>query len=64
MLSHHLLPFLHTHRLDEIDYAALSAYVAHKLERNEEVEAAREAGVSCGAAGVSRAGRSALARST
>jgi integrase len=46
MLSHHLLPFLHTYRLDEIDYAVLSAYVAHKLERNEEIEAAREAGVS------------------
>ena len=46
MLSHHLLPFLHTYRLDEIDYGVLSAYVAHRLERNEEVEAAREAGVS------------------
>ena len=46
MLSHHLLPFLHTYRLDEIDYAVLSAYVAHKLERNEEVEVAREAGVA------------------
>ena len=32
--------------LDEIDYAVLSAYVAHKLERNEEIEAAREAGVT------------------
>jgi integrase len=46
MLSHHLLPFLHTYRLDEIDYAVLSAYVANKLERNEEIEAALEAGVS------------------
>ena len=46
MLSHHLLPFLHTYRLDEIDYAALSAYVAHKLERNEEVVVARSAGVA------------------
>jgi len=46
MLSHHLLPFLHTYRLDEIDYAVLSAYVAHKLERNEEIEAARQAGVT------------------
>ena len=46
MLGHHLLPFLHTYRLDEIDYAVLSAYVAHKLERNEEIEVAREAGVA------------------
>ena len=46
MLSNHLLPFLHTYRLSEIDYAVLSAYVAHKLERNEEIEAAREAGVT------------------
>ena len=46
MLSHHLLPYLHTYRLDEIDYAVLSAYVAHKLERNEEIESAREAGVT------------------
>ncbi len=46
MLSHHLLPFLHTYRLDEIDYAVLSAYVAHKLERNEEIAVAREAGVT------------------
>src|SRR5450631_4397650 len=46
MLSHHLLPFLHTYRLDEIDYAALAAYCAHKLERNEEVESAREAGIT------------------
>jgi integrase len=46
MLSHHLLPFLHTYRLDEIDFAVLSAYVGHKLERNEEIEAAGEAGVT------------------
>jgi integrase len=46
MLSHHLLPFLHTYRLDEIDYAVLSAYVAHKLERNEEIAAARNASVA------------------
>jgi len=46
MLSYHLLPFLRTYRLSEIDYAVLSAYVAHKLERNEEIEAAREAGVT------------------
>ena len=46
LLSHHLLPFLHTYRLDEIDYAVLSAYVANKLERNEEIESAREAGVT------------------
>ena len=46
MLSHHLLPFLHTYRLDEINYAMLSAYVAHKLERNEEIEAARDADVT------------------
>ena len=46
MLSHHLLPFLHTYRLDEIDYAVLSAYVAHKLERNEEIAVGREAGVT------------------
>ncbi|MGO9791033.1 MAG: tyrosine-type recombinase/integrase [Solirubrobacteraceae bacterium] len=45
MLSHHLLPFLHTYRLDEIDYAVLSTYLAHKLERNEEVEVAQQAGV-------------------
>lgn len=46
MLSHHLLPFLHPYRLDEIDYAVLSAYVAHKLERNDEIASAREAGVT------------------
>jgi len=46
LLSHHLLPFLHTYRLDEIDYAVLSAYVANKLERNEEIASAREAGVT------------------
>jgi integrase len=46
MLNHHLLPFLHTYRLSEIDYAVLSAYVAHKLERNEEIAAACKAGVT------------------
>lgn len=46
LLSHHLLPFLHTYRLDELDYAVLSAYVAHKLQQNEEIESAREAGVT------------------
>jgi integrase len=46
LLSHHLLPFLHAYLLDEIDYAVLSAYVAHKLERNEEIESARQASVT------------------
>jgi len=46
LLSHHLLPFLHTYRVDEIDYAVLSAYIAKKLERNEEIESARETGVT------------------
>jgi integrase len=46
MLSHHLLPFLHEYRLKEIDYAALSAYVAHQLERNDAIESARAAGIS------------------
>ncbi len=46
LLSHHLLPFLHTYRLDEINYAVLSAYVAHRLQQNEEIESAREAGVT------------------
>jgi integrase len=46
MLTHHLLPFLHEYRLDEIDYAVLSAYVAHKLERNDETRRANEAGVA------------------
>ena len=45
LLSNHLLPYLHTYRLDEIDYGVLSAYLAHKLERNEEIAAARTAGV-------------------
>jgi hypothetical protein len=49
LLSHHLLPFLHAYRLDEIDYGMLSAYVAHKLERNEEIGSAREN--RCDAAG-------------
>jgi len=46
LLSHHLLPFLHTYRLDEIDYAVLSAYVADRLQQNEEIESARKAGVT------------------
>jgi len=46
LLSCHLLPFLRTYRLSEIDYGVLSAYVAHKLERNEEIAAARGAGVT------------------
>ena len=46
LLSHHLLPFLHVYRLDEMDYAVLSAYIAQKLERNEEIKAARKAGVT------------------
>lgn len=46
MLSHHLLPFLHEYRLDEIDYSVLSAYVAHKLERNDEIVVAKTAGVT------------------
>jgi hypothetical protein len=45
-LSRHILPFLRTYRLNEIDYAVLSAYVAMKLERNEEIAAASEAGVT------------------
>jgi integrase len=46
LLSCHILPFLHEYRLGEIDYAVLSAFIAHKLERNEEVLQAREAGVT------------------
>ncbi len=46
LFSHHLLPFLHTYRLSDIDYGVLSAYVAQQLERNEEIEAAREAGIT------------------
>lgn len=46
LLSRHVLPFLHEYRLAEIDYAVLSAFVAHKLERNEEIGLAREAGVT------------------
>lgn len=46
MLSNHLLPYLHEYRIKEIDYAVLAAYVEHKLERNEEVERAREVGVT------------------
>jgi integrase len=46
LLSYHVLPFLHEYRLTEIDYAVLSAFVAHELERNEEIGLAREAGVT------------------
>ena len=46
LLSHHILPFLHEYRLAEIDYAVLSAFVAHKLERNEEIAMAKEAGLT------------------
>jgi integrase len=46
LLSHHILPFLHEYRLAEIDYAVLSAFVAHKLERNEEIAVAKEAGLT------------------
>ena len=45
LLSHHVLPFLHEYRLAEIDYAVLSTFVSRKLERNEEIQQAREAGV-------------------
>ena len=43
LLSRHILPFFRTYRIREIDYAVLSAYVAHKLEQNEEVEQANAA---------------------
>jgi integrase len=46
LLSRHVLPFLHTYRLREIDYAVLSAYVAHKLEQNEEIEQAVKAEIT------------------
>ena len=46
LLSRHVLPFLREYRLDEIDYAILSAFVAHKLERNDEIALARDAGVT------------------
>jgi integrase len=46
MLSNHLLPYLHEYRINQIDYAVLSAYVEHKLERNEEIGRAKEAGVT------------------
>jgi integrase len=45
LLRRHLLPFLHEYRLSEIDYALLSSYVAKKLEQNEEIAAARDAGL-------------------
>ena len=64
LLSHHLLPFLHVYRLDEMDFAVLSAYVAQKLERNEEIKAARKAGVTLRDATGRPVGRSARARST
>ena len=64
LLSCHLLPFLHTYRLDEIDYAVLSAYVADKLERNEEIAAATRLASCCATQPGARAGRSVLARST
>jgi integrase len=43
LLSRHVLPFLWSYRIREIDYAVLSAYVAHKLDQNDEVERARKA---------------------
>lgn len=46
LLSRHVLPFLHEYRLGEIDFAVLSAFVAHKLERNEEIALASQAGVT------------------
>jgi len=46
LLSRYVLPFLHEYRLAEIDYAVLSAFVAHKLERNQEVARPGEAGVT------------------
>lgn len=41
-----MLPFLRTYRVGEIDYAVLSSYVAHKLEQNEEIDQAKEAGIA------------------
>ncbi len=46
LLSRQVLPFLHEYRLKEIDYAVLSAFVAQKLEGNEEIASAKEAGVT------------------
>lgn len=46
LLRRHLLPSLHQYRLSEIDYALLSSYVAKKLEQNEEIATARDAGVT------------------
>jgi integrase len=45
LLTHHALPFLKDYRLDEIDYAVLSSLVARRLQRNDEIEQARAAGV-------------------
>jgi integrase len=45
LLSRHVLPFLRDYRLAEIDYAVLSAFVAKKLELNEQIALARAAGV-------------------
>lgn len=46
LLSNHVLPFLHEYRIGEIEYAVLSAFVAHRLERNEEIAMARQAGLT------------------
>jgi integrase len=46
LLSRHILPFLHEYRIAEIDYAVLSAFVAHKLERNEQIAMAKQAGLT------------------
>jgi integrase len=46
LLTHHALPFLKDYRLDEIDYAVLSSLVARRLQRNDEIEQARAAGVT------------------
>jgi integrase len=46
LLSHHALPYLKDYRLDEIDYAVLSSLVARRLQRNDEIEEARAAGVT------------------
>ena len=45
LLTHHALPFLKDYRLAEIDYSVLSALVSRRLQKNEEIEAARAAGV-------------------
>jgi len=51
LLTHHALPFLRDYRLDEIDYSVLSALVTRRLERNDEIAAARAAGVTLRARG-------------